>query len=169
MKRIALLAILSAVALPIAIALAPGQRSRLLRVELLILGACGLMAVAQLVARAAPDNGGTALDPRRPSRPPNPAPPAGLVTIARRLQLSSIHAGDAHYWVRPMVRAIAADRLELRRGLDLDRPGDLTVAQVLGPVAHQLAQPATRRPDDPFAPGISRSELEAAVTALEAI
>jgi hypothetical protein len=57
----------------------------------------------------------------------------------------------------------------LRRGLDLDRVDDPRIAAILGPVAHGLAQPPGRRPEDPFSPGISPSDLEAAVTALESI
>ena len=68
-----------------------------------------------------------------------------------------------------MVRAIAADRLELRRGLDLDRPDDPRVAALLGPVAYRLAQPRTKRPPDPLGPGISPEDLAAAIAALEAL
>ncbi len=169
MRRIAVLAALSVVALPIAVAVAPGHRSVLVRAEVLALGACGLQAVVGLMSRAARPPSPTALDPARPPRAPRPAPPDGLAALDRRLRLANIHAGDAHHWIRPLVRAIAADRLVLRRGLDLDRPGDPRVAQVLGPVAYPLTRPAPRRPDDPFAPGISREDLEAVVAALEAI
>jgi hypothetical protein len=169
MRRAVVLAALSTLALPIAIAIAPGQRSVLLRAELLILGACGLRAVIALVARAAGPAPRSPLDPGRPPRRPRRAPPASLAALDRRLRLASVHAGDAHHSVRPLVRAIAADRLELRRGLDLDRPGDARVAQALGPVAYPLAQAGAKRPDDPFGPGISRDDLSAVVDALEAI
>jgi hypothetical protein len=169
MRRVIALAVLSMLALPVAIAMAPGQRSVLLRAELLILGACGLRAVTALVARAAGRAPRSALDPGRRPRRPRPVPPASLAALDRRLRLASVHAGDAHHWVRPLVRAIAADRLELRRGLDLDRPGDARVARALGPVAYPLAQAATKRPGDPFGPGIGRDDLDAVVDALEAI
>jgi hypothetical protein len=168
-KRTIILAILSLLALPVAIAIAPGLRSLFVRTELLIVGACGLHAVTYLVARAARPAAKSPLDPARPPRPPRRVPPASLSALDRRLRLASVHAGDAHHWVRPLVRAIAHDRLESRRGLDLDRADDPRVAAIMGPVAHQLAQPTTRRPDDPFAPGIRREDLEAAVDGLEAI
>lgn len=169
MRRVIILATLSLVGLPIAIAIAPGLRSLFIRTELLVLGSSGLLAVTQVVAKAARPSPGSPLDPARRPRPPRRAPPASLSALDRRLRLASVHAGDAHHWVRPLVRAIAADRLELRRGLDLDQVDDPRVAEVLGPVAHQLAQQPAKRPDDPFAPGISREDLEVAVRGLEAI
>jgi hypothetical protein len=167
-RRVIILATLSVVGLPIAVAVAPGLRSLFVRTELLVLGGSGLLAVTHIVSSAARPSPGSPLDPARRPRPPRRAPPASLSALDRRLRLASVHAGDAHHWVRPLVRAIAADRLELRRGLDLDHVHDPRVAEILGPVAHRLAQPA-KRPDDPFAPGISREDLKAAVDGLEAI
>jgi hypothetical protein len=168
-RRVVILAGLSVMALPVAVAMAPGQRSVLIRAELLILGGCGLRAVTHVVARSARRPPGSPLDAVRPPRPRRSRPPTSLSALDRRLRLASVHAGDAHHWVRPLVRAIAADRLELRRGLDLDRADDPRVAEVLGPIAHGLAQPSARRPEEPFAPGIRPEDLEAAIRALEAI
>jgi hypothetical protein len=169
MRRVVILAVLSVVVLPAAVAMAPGQRSVLIRVELLILGACGLRAVTNMVTKSARRPPVSPLDPARPARPARKRPPASLSALDRRLRLANVHAGDAHHWVRPLVRAIAADRLELRRGLDLDRADDPRVAEVLGPVAYGLAQPTARRAEEPFAPGIRTEDLEAAIRALEAI
>ena len=140
-KRVAVLAALSVVTLPIAIVASPGHRSVLLRAELLVLGACGVQAIAALIARAAPPAIRTALEPVRPSRPPRAAPPAGLATLARPVQLAHIHAGDAHHWIGPWC-APSRPTVSHGRGLDLDRPGDTRVAQLLGPVAYPLARAA---------------------------
>jgi hypothetical protein len=168
-RRTIILVVTSLLMLPIALAVGPGLRSLFVRIELLIIGGCGLHAVTHVVARTARRPAKSPLDPARPARPPRRVPPASLTALDRRLRLASVHAGDAHHWVRPLVRAIAADRLESRRGLDLDRVDDPRVAAILGPVAHRLAQPTTRRPENPFAPGISRDDIETAVNRLEAI
>jgi hypothetical protein len=164
-----MLAALSVVGLPIAVALAPGLRSLMIRTDLLVLGGSGLLTVTRAVSRAARPSTDSPLDPVGRPRPPRRVPPASLSALDRRLRLASVHAGDAHHWVRPLVRAIAADRLELRHGLHLDQVDDPRVAEILGPVAHRLAQQSAKRPEDPFAPGISREDLDAAVTRLEGI
>jgi hypothetical protein len=171
MWRLLVLAVLSLVALPIALVVAPGERSLLVRLELLAVGGCAVWALVHVLGRAAPPPPRTPLDPRHPPRATRPGPPSSLSTINRRLKLATIHAGDAHHWVRPLIRDIAADRLALRRGLDIDPSTSSRTAEVqaiLGPVAWELSRPSAR-PEDPFAPGIGPAELEEAVTALERI
>jgi hypothetical protein len=169
--RLLVLAVVSSLALPIAVVVAPGERSLLVRVELLLLGGCALWAMANLVGRAAPRPPRLPLDPGPAARPIKPGPPTSLSAVNRRLRLATIHAGDAHHWVRPLIRDIAADRMALRRGLDIDPSTPAQVADVqriLGPVAWELSR-RSARPDDPFAPGVPRADLEQAVTALEGI
>jgi hypothetical protein len=169
--RLVVLTVLSLLALPVALVVAPGERSLLVRVELLVVGTCALRALVDLVAQAAPRPPRSQLDPRRTPRPTRPGPPTSLSALDRRLRLATIHAGDAHHWVRPLIRDIAADRLSLRRGLDLDPSLPARTAEVqaiLGPVGWELSRPSAR-PEDPFAPGIGLPQLEEAVTALEGI
>jgi hypothetical protein len=169
--RLVMLVVVSSLILPFALFVAPGERSLLVRVELLLLGGCALWAMTNLVDRAAPRPPRLPLDPGPAPRPTKPGPPTSLSAVNRRLRLATIHAGDAHHWVRPLIRDIAADRLALRRGLDLDPSLPAQAAEVqriLGPVAWELSR-RSARPEDPFAPGIAPADLDEAVTALERI
>ena len=169
--RFLVLAVLSLLALPIALVVGRGERPLIVRVELLVIGGCALGSLVELVSRAAPRPRPSPLDRRLAGRSIKPVPPTALSAVNRRLKLATIHAGDAHHWIRPLVRAIAADRLALRRGLDIDPATPRQIAKVqaiLGPAAWELSRPATR-PEDPFAPGITQAELEDAVTGLERI
>jgi hypothetical protein len=169
--RLTVLAALSLLALPIALILGPGERSLIVRVELLVVGGCASGCIVVLLGRTAPRPPRSPLDRRPPARPSRARPPTTLSAMDRRLKLATIHAGDAHHWIRPLVRRIAADRLALRRGLEIDPMTPARIAEVqaiLGPVAWELSRPAPR-PDDPLAPGIPAAELEEAVAGLERI
>jgi hypothetical protein len=169
--RLTVVAVLSVLALPIALVVAPGERSLIVRLALLLIAGCALAFMVQLVGRAAPRAAPSPLDRRRPAPLPRRRPPSTLSALDRRLTLATIHAGDAHHWIRPLVRQIAADRLALRRGLEIDpaTPARMDAVQaILGPVAWELSRPAPR-PEDPLAAGIRPGDLEEAVTGLERI
>jgi hypothetical protein len=169
--RLTVVAVVSVPALPVALIVAPGERSLIVRLELLLIAGCALAFMVQLVGRAAPRPAPSPLDRRRPVPSPRRRPPSTLSALDRRLTLATVHAGDAHHWVRPLVRQIAADRLPLRRGLEIDPVTPARMGQVkaiLGPAAWELSRPAPR-PEDPLAPGIPAADLEEAVTGLERI
>ena len=169
--RLTVVAVVSGLALPVALVVAPGERSLIVRLALLLIAGCALAFMVLLAGRAAPQAAPSPLDRRRPAPVARQRPPSSLSALDRRLTLATIHAGDAHHWIRPLVRQIAADRLALRRGLEIDpvtaaRTG--AVQAILGPAAWELSRPA-RRPDDPLAAGIPAASLEEAVTGLERI
>ncbi len=169
--RLTVIAGLSLLVLPVALIAAPGERSLIVRLELLLIAGCALAFMVQLVGRAAPRPGPSPLDRRRAPPSPRRRPPSTLSALDRRLKLATVHAGDAYHWIRPLVRQIAADRLALRRGLEIDpvTPARMSEVQaILGPVAWELSRLAPR-PDDPLARGIPAADLEEAVTGLERI
>jgi hypothetical protein len=169
--RLTVVAVLSVLVLPIALIVAPGERSLIVRLELLLLAGCAMGFMVQLVGRAVPRPPASPLDRRRPARSIRRRPPSTLSALDRRLKLATIHAGDAHHWIRPLVRQIAADRLALRRGLEIDPVSPARRAEVetiLGPVAWELSRLAPR-PEDPLAPGIPPADLDEAVAGLERI
>ena len=93
--------------------------------------------------------------------------PAQLVRLAHIVEWSSANALDAHTRLRPELIAIADVRLA-RRGLHL--PQDLDEAQgLLGPAAWERLRPDRAEPPSRDAPGVSESELEEILAALEAL
>jgi hypothetical protein len=169
--RLTVVAVLSVLVLPVALIVAPGERSLIVRLELLLLAGCAMAFLVQLVGRAVPQPTASPLDRRRPAQSIRRRPPSTLSALDRRLKLATIHAGDAHHWIRPLVRQIATDRLALRRGLEIDPVSPARRAEVeaiLGPVAWELSRPAPR-PEDPLAPGIPPADLAEAVAGLERI
>jgi hypothetical protein len=170
--RLTVLAALSLLAMPIALILARGQRSLIVRVELLVIAGCALGSLTELVRQAVPGPPPSPLDQRPRTRSRGQASPATLSAIDRRLKLATLFASDAHHWTKPLVRDIAADRLALRRGLEIDPVTPARIAEVqaiLGPIAWALSRPAPLRPDDPLGPGIPMADVEEAVAGLERI
>jgi hypothetical protein len=156
-------------ALPVAIFAFPGQRTLFIRIELLALVVAAMRALTvSLRAIGSTHPPDSPFDAKRPSRPAQRARPSQLVALERRLRLGSLHAGDLHTLVAPVVRRVAADRLALNHGLDLGSPADRVRAeQLLGEPAWSLARPDSPRPPDSFAPGMTIEQLSSVVSALE--
>jgi hypothetical protein len=90
-----------------------------------------------------------------------------LARLERAVSTATTHAGDLHTRLRPILREIAADGLR-RRGVDLD--GDPAAARaLLAPGTWELVRPDRPRPDDPFARGLPRAQLDAVLDDLEAL
>jgi hypothetical protein len=90
-----------------------------------------------------------------------------LVHVDRTIAIATSNAGDLHLRLRPILREVAAAGLR-RRGVDLD--GDPGAAEgLLGPVTWELVRADRPRPDDQFAPGLTRRELEVVLDDLEGL
>ena len=78
---------------------------------------------------------------------------------------SSFHL---HMRLRPILREIAAHRLSMRFGVDLDREPE-RARELIGVEAWELVRPERPPPSDRLAPGPSASHLSKVVEELERI
>jgi hypothetical protein len=90
-----------------------------------------------------------------------------LASVQRRVATGTVHAGDLHLRLRPVLREVASEGLR-RRGVDLD--GEPARAEgMLAPDTWELVRPDRPRPDDPFAPGLAPRRLDVVLDDLEAL
>jgi hypothetical protein len=151
------------IALFLVIWIAPQHREFGTRVYLIVVAALAIRALALEVLGSNPLGPvGRRVAGRRPESP------EALVRIERALALAPSSARETHHRVRPMLREIAADRLEVHRRIDLDAEPERARA-VLGDEAWALLRGDRPRPSDPQLPGIDLTGVAAIVDRLEAI
>ena len=95
------------------------------------------------------------------------APFAELARLQRVVEFSLSHADDVHRTLRPVLREVATHRLA-RRGVSLDADPELAV-DLLGPDLFDLVRADRPPPEHPFAPGLRKRELSAALDRLEGL
>ena len=96
-------------------------------------------------------------------------PVGQLETIKRGLAAAGWSQGELHYRLAPMVREVAAARLSRRHGIDLDRQPELARTLIGEGRVWELVRPGRERPDNWYAAGWSRRELEELLDELEGI
>jgi hypothetical protein len=158
-------AVIASVALLAARMIAPGRQELELDVFVLVLGMLGLIVLASELRRIAPSADESLLDEALEPEPPEVAPIAELHRLDRELAMSATRAFDLHLRVRPILREIAAARLE-RRGLTLDS-GSPAVRELLGDELWDLTAPGREPPSDRLAPGPGLEELDRTIARLE--
>jgi hypothetical protein len=158
-------AVLSTAALLVARMIAPGRKELELDVYVLVLGAFGLIVLASELKRIAPSAKDSQLEAALDPEPPEVRPIAELHRLDRELTMGASRAFDTHLRLRPVMREIAAARLE-RRGLSLDS-GSPAVREALGDVLWDLTAPGREPPADRLAPGLGLKELERTIGRLE--
>lgn len=169
LRRFALNWALGAVAATIALLVvrgqAPGRHELELDVYILVLGLMALLAIISWLRRIAPAEGGSrlaaALEPRAPEVPRI----AELDRLERELTMSAAREYDFHYRLRPVVREIAAGRLE-RRGFRLDS-GSEAVRELLGEDLWTLVDPDRKPPPNRQSGGPGLADLRQTVETLE--
>ena len=112
-------AVLATIALLAARMIWPGRQELELDIFVLVLGTFGLIVLASEVRRMAPDADESLLEAALEPEPPEVQPIAELHRLDRELTMGSTRSFDLHYRLRPVLREIAAARLE-RRGMSLD-------------------------------------------------
>jgi hypothetical protein len=105
--------------------------------------------------------------PRGPQASTPPGAAAGDLERVQRMVAAASHAGEMHWRLRPLLREVAAAGLRRRR-VDLDAE-PIAARALLSPRTWELVRPDRPRPDDSFAPGISRDELQAVLDELETL
>jgi hypothetical protein len=158
-------AVLATVALLAARMIEPGRQELELDVFILVLGTIGLIVLASEVRRIAPSPAESLLEKALAPEPPEVQPIAELHRLDRELTMGSTRAFDLHYRLRPVLREIAAARLE-RRGMNLDS-GSPAVREALGETLWDLTDPDREPPHDRLAPGLGLEELDRTIARLE--
>ena len=147
----------------------PGRRHVALDAFILFLGALGLAAGVRATHRASPDVHEPSLaDELDDPLDVLPQRPAELERLEREVYLSLGSSFYLHHRLRPVLREVAANRLLLRHGLDLDaRPAEAQA--LLGDAAWAWVRPDRVEPRDRWASGPPIAELTAVIDALERI
>ena len=158
-------AVLATIALLAARMIWPGRQELELDVFVLVLGTFGLIVLASEVRRIAPDADESLLEAALEPEPPEVQPIAELHRLDRELTMGSTRSFDLHYRLRPVLREIAAARLE-RRGMSLDS-GTPEVREALGETLWEVTDPDREPPHDRLAPGLALEELERTIARLE--
>ena len=145
-----------------------GARSILLEVYLLGMGGVLLLALVRTTREEEPfadssdfDRALAEMSRRHPSD-------SGELTLVRDVKQSRSSALHLHVRLRPILREIAAHRLWMRFGVDLDREQE-RARKLIGPNAWELVRPDRLPPDDRLAPGPASAELRVVVDELERI
>ncbi len=158
------LAVLVTIGLAVTLGLGASGRPAL-QAWLLALGSLGLAAGAFAASSAAGPARVSRLERALRRRPPEPERPRQLERIEREVVLGAGSAFDLHYRLRLTLRAIAAQRLADRHGVELDAAGP----DVLTADTWALLRPDREPPRDRHGVGIPLDRLAAIVDELEAL
>ena len=162
-------AALGALALGLAAMLYPGRRALSLDVYVLYLGGLGLLACVQATRAAHPDVHEPSLaDELADPLDVLPERPAELERLEREVYLSLGTGFYLHHRLRPLLREVAAHRLLVRHGVDMDRRPD-AAAVILGDTTWSWLRPDQPEPRDRWSSGPPLSELREVVDTLERI
>jgi hypothetical protein len=159
------LAVLAAIALLVARMVSPGRKDLELDVFILVLGAIGLLVLAAELRRLAPTAERSLVEEALEPEPLEERPIADLLRLERALSMASARQFDLHYRLRPILRDVAAAKLE-QRGLVLDS-GRPVVQELLGDELFELTAPDREPPANRLAPGPDVEGLERTIGRLE--
>jgi hypothetical protein len=158
-------ATLATIGLYVARVAAPGRHEFELDVYILVLGLIALLAVTSWLHEVAPPAGRSEFEKALRHEPPEPPRIAELDRLEREVYMGAARAFDLHYRLRPVVREIAAGRLE-RRGLRLDSGSDV-VRELLGEELWELARHDREPPGNRQGPGPGLEEVRLTIERLE--
>jgi hypothetical protein len=143
--------------------IAPQHRGFAARAYLLVITGLAIRALALEILHANP-LGSRSVAVARSRR----AVPDDLLKIERVLAAAPGSARETYHRLRPLLREIAVDRLEVRRRIGLDAE-PARAREVLGDEAWALLRADLPRPTDSYAPGPEPATIGEIVTRLEAI
>jgi hypothetical protein len=145
-----------------------GARSILLEVYLLGMGGVLLLALVRTTREEEPLAGSSDFDRALAELSRRHPSESGELTLVRDIKQSRSSALHLHVRLRPILREIAAHRLWMRFGVDLDREQE-RARELIGPNAWELVRPDRLPPEDRLAPGPASAELRVVVDELERI
>jgi hypothetical protein len=137
----------------------------LLDAYLLAIGGVLLLALVRATRAKAPAGGPSDFDRALVAMRSRSAD-TGELALARDLDLSTLSAFHLHIRLRPLLREIAAHRLRVRYGIELDSE-PARARELVGPVAWEVVRPDRLPPDDRLAAGPSVSSFRELVNDLE--
>ena len=164
LTRLARLLAAPTLALLVVVVFLPGWAENAIRIYALVFA--GLVVVVALAALRRTYPPTTPLRPERQGRSEPPMRPPTLARLEKETALGVAGSFDLHYRLRPRLRAVAAARLSVRRGISLDGEPDAARA-ALGDVAWELVRRDRPAPDDRLASGIPPAVLTQVVDSLE--
>jgi hypothetical protein len=126
-----------------------------------------LLAVVSWLRQAVPEGTQSELENALAHAEGEPARIAELDRLEREIYMGAARAFDLHYRLRPVIREIAAGRLE-QRGLELDS-GNAAVRAALGDELWALVRPDLEPPQDRQAEGPGIDYVRARIEGLEAM
>jgi broad specificity phosphatase PhoE len=169
-RRLATGAVLATLAFTTAFLFAGSSRRGATAAYLLVLGALALIALAGRLSGLAPARTESIFPRRRPPSQRLPAlrrryRPTDLEMLEGRLLVAGRNAADFHTRLRPMLREIAAARLQRRHGVVLDH--DPVARTLLGDELWEAVRPDRAAPADRSAPGPGLAAIEPLIARLE--
>ena len=160
-RRLAILVVLTTVALAVALGLRPLSTGRILAGYVLVLAAVGLGAATRVLA-ASHSRESSRFEQMLSRRKSAATRPSELVRIEREITLGTSSAGNLHTRLLPLLREAAA----ARRGFDFELSPERARA-ALGDEAWELLRPARPAPTERSAPGLPLREVRALLDRLE--
>ena len=145
-----------------------GARSILLEVYLLGMGGVLLLALVRTTREGEPFADSSDFERALAEMIRRHPSDSGELTLVRDIKQSRSSALHLHVRLRPILREIAAHRLWMRFGVDLDREQE-RARELIGPNAWELVRPDRLPPNDRLAPGPASAELRIVVDELERI
>ena len=142
-----------------------GARAVLLDVYLLGVGGVLLLALVRTTREEGPSTEPSDFDRALAESRRHPSD-SGELTLVRDVRQSTISAFHLHVRLRPILREIAAHRLWMRFGVDLDREQE-RARELIGANAWELVRPGRLPPSDRLAPGPASADLRVVVDELE--
>ena len=161
-RRIGTLVGLATLGLVVGIGLRPVSVERMLGGYVLAVAAIALAALTRAVSGATDPQPGSLFEHALARKPEPPSRPPELVRIEREITLGTSSAGHLHGRLLPLLREIAAARLNV----ELERRPDHARA-ALGEATWELLRPDLPEPEDRTAPGLPLRRIRDVVTALE--
>jgi hypothetical protein len=144
-----------------------GARNVLLDVYLLGMGAVLLLAFVRTTREAGPSGDKSDFDRALAELARRP-PESGELALVNDVKQSTVSSFHLHVRLRPVLREIAAHRLWMRFGVELDRQ-PAQARELMGTAAWELVRPDRPFPVDRLAAGPRPADLRTVVEELERI
>lgn len=145
-----------------------GLRDALLDVYLLGIGGVLLLALVRTTSESGSATAASAFDRALGDMSRRYPSDSGELSLVHDVQQSVASSFHLHTRLRPILRQVAAHRLSMRFGVDLDRE-DERARELIGAEAWELVHPERAPPSDRLAPGPPASHLSKVVEQLERI
>jgi hypothetical protein len=167
-RRAINLGLVFSAAIAIAALAVSGLRDALLEVYLLGIGGVLLLALVRTTTGTASGIATSDFDRALADMGRRYPSDSGELSLVHDVQQSVASSFHLHTRLRPLLREIAAHRLSMRFGVDLDREHE-RARELIGSEAWELVRPERPPPSDRLAPGPPASHLSKVVEELERI